>query len=121
MVETDQRVLVLAENNAEGVPWYHLAFEVYQETPYRFLDPSEFDDPWPEGVPAQIHMMEDDPEVKEGDLDAARAFDAATDGAELFLYPGDKHLFAERGLPDFDEAAAALLRERALVFLDRVG
>jgi len=42
MVESDQRVLVLAENNAEGVPWYHLSTEVYQETPYRFLDPSEF-------------------------------------------------------------------------------
>jgi hypothetical protein len=42
MVESDQRVVVLAENNAEGVPWYHLAFEVCQETPYRFKDPSEF-------------------------------------------------------------------------------
>jgi hypothetical protein len=42
MVESDQRVLVLAENNAQGVPWYHLATEVYQETPYRFLDPSAF-------------------------------------------------------------------------------
>jgi hypothetical protein len=42
MVESDQRVLVLAENNVAGVPWYHLSTEVYQETPYRFLDPSEF-------------------------------------------------------------------------------
>jgi len=42
MVASDQRVLVLAENNAEGVPWYHLSTEVYQETPYRFLDLSEF-------------------------------------------------------------------------------
>lgn len=86
-----------------------------------FLDPSEFDDPWPEGVPAQIHMMQDDPEVQEGDLDAARAFDAATDGAELFLYAGDKHLFGDRSFSDYDEAAAALLRERTLSFLERVG
>lgn len=42
MVESDQRVVVLAENNAEGVPWYHRAVEVCQETPYRFKDPSEF-------------------------------------------------------------------------------
>ena len=42
MVESDQRVLVLAENNAEGVPWYHLAFEVCQETPYGFKDKTEF-------------------------------------------------------------------------------
>jgi hypothetical protein len=42
MVETDQRVLVMAENNSAGVPWYHPAFEVLQETPYSFKDPSEF-------------------------------------------------------------------------------
>jgi hypothetical protein len=42
MVATDQRVLVLAENNSEGVPWYHQAFEVMQETPYSFREPSQF-------------------------------------------------------------------------------
>ena len=42
MVESDQRVLVMAENHAEGVPWYHQAFEVMQETPYEFHDVSEF-------------------------------------------------------------------------------
>ena len=30
----------------------------------------------------------------EGDLDAARQLAEATDGAELFLYPGDSYLFA---------------------------
>jgi hypothetical protein len=42
MVESDQRVLVMAENVSAGVDWYHPAFEVLQETPYRFHDPSEF-------------------------------------------------------------------------------
>jgi hypothetical protein len=42
MVETDQRVLVMAENDTTGVPWYHPAFAVMQETPYAFKDPSEF-------------------------------------------------------------------------------
>jgi hypothetical protein len=42
MVESDQRVLVMAENNSAGVDWYHQAFEVMQETPYAFHDPSEF-------------------------------------------------------------------------------
>jgi len=42
MVESDQRVLVMAENHSEGVSWYHPAFEVVQETPYEFHDPSEF-------------------------------------------------------------------------------
>ena len=41
MVETNQRVVVMAENHWEGVPWYHGAFEVCQETPYRFLKPEE--------------------------------------------------------------------------------
>ena len=42
MVESDQRVLVLAENDWQGVDWYHPAFEVLQETPYTFHDPAEF-------------------------------------------------------------------------------
>jgi hypothetical protein len=42
MVKTNQRVLVLAENHSEGVPWYHPAFEVCQETPYHFSSPDDF-------------------------------------------------------------------------------
>jgi hypothetical protein len=42
MIDSDQRVVVLAENNAEGVPWYHKAVEVCQETPYGFKTPEEF-------------------------------------------------------------------------------
>jgi len=42
MVASDQRVLVLAEHDAAGVDWYHPAFEVVQETPWEFHDPSEF-------------------------------------------------------------------------------
>lgn len=88
---------------------------------YGFIEPSEFDTPWPERTPSQIHMKEGDPEVQEGDLDAARAFAEATDSAELFLYPGDEHLFADRSSSDYDEAAAALVLKRSLEFLDRVG
>jgi hypothetical protein len=42
LIKTDQRVLVFAENNSEGVKWYHPVFESVQETPYSFHDPSEF-------------------------------------------------------------------------------
>jgi hypothetical protein len=42
LVATDQRVLVFAENKAEGVEWYHLVWDAFQETPYRFKDPAEF-------------------------------------------------------------------------------
>ena len=82
--------------------------------------PSEFGGPWPEGVPLQIHMMEADEWVLEGDLDAARELDETIGGAELFLYPGDSHLFADNSLPDYDEKAAALLMERVLAFLKGV-
>jgi hypothetical protein len=42
LVDSDQRVLVLGENDTSGVPWYHPAFEVVQETPYKFARPEEF-------------------------------------------------------------------------------
>jgi len=42
MIDADQRVLVLGENATPGVPWYHSAFEVVQETPYTFHDEKSF-------------------------------------------------------------------------------
>jgi len=83
------------------------------------LPASEFGDSWPQGVPLQIHMMEDDEWVDE-DLPAARELVETTDAAELFLYPGDRHLFADSSLPDFDERAATTLRERVAAFLENV-
>jgi dienelactone hydrolase len=65
-------------------------------------------------------MMEADEWVQEGDLDAARELNRTIDGAELFLYPGDRHLFADNSLPDYDERAAALLMQRVLAFLNDV-
>ena len=81
--------------------------------------PSEFDGPWPEGVPLQIHMMEDDEWVAEGDLDAARELERSSN-AELLLYQGDKHLFVDASLPDHDEGAATDVVEQMLSFLGRV-
>lgn len=76
---------------------------------------------WPEGVPVQIHGMDADRWfVGEGDLAAARALVAAVPNAELFLYPGDRHIFGDFTLPTYDEGAAALLAERVLRFLERV-
>jgi dienelactone hydrolase len=75
---------------------------------------SEFGGAWPEGVPIQIHTMEDD---ELGDVDVARELAGTIEGAELFLYPGDRHLFTDESLPDYDEAAAELVRQRALSFL----
>ena len=82
------------------------------------LPTSEFEHPWPQGVPLQIHMMEADEWALE-DLDAARQLETV-EGAELFLYPGDRHLFADNSLPDYDESAATLLKQRVLAFLKDV-
>ena len=79
--------------------------------------------PWPDGVPVQIHGMDKDPFFGlEGDIDAAREL-VETVGpglAELFVYPGDTHLFADSSLPSFDADAAALVVQRSREFLDRV-
>jgi dienelactone hydrolase len=83
------------------------------------LPTSEFGNGWPEGVPVQIHMMEGD-EWAEEDLPAAQDLAEKVDGAELFLYPGDGHLFADPSLPDYDEEATNLLRQRVVAFLEGV-
>ena len=81
------------------------------------LPPEEFEVPWPDGVPTQIHAMADDPWMEE-DWIAARQLADSTTGVELFVYPGTGHLFAEVGGTDFDEAAATTLRQRTLAFLN---
>lgn len=82
---------------------------------------SEFSPAWPDEVPVQVHAMEADPFfVEEGDVDAARALVAAASNAELFLYPGDQHLFADSSLASYDPDAAALLTRRVLDFLGAV-
>jgi len=41
LIESRQRVIVMTESGRPGVPWLLPAFDVMQETPYRFRDPSE--------------------------------------------------------------------------------
>ena len=83
------------------------------------LPTSEFGAAWPSGVPVQVHGMDADPFfADEGDLDAARALVSEAEDAELFLYPGDQHLFADSSLPSYDAGAAELLTGRVLAFLD---
>ena len=81
-----------------------------------------FGNGWPHDVPVQVHGMDADPFFAgEGDIDVARALTAAAPDAELFVYPGDRHLFVDSGLADFEPEAAGLLLERVLAFLARVG
>jgi len=88
---------------------------------YSCVPVSEFGEAWPEGVPVQVHGADADPFfVDEGDIDAARELVASAEDAELFLYPGDQHYFADSSLPSYDEGATKLLTERVLAFLERV-
>lgn len=77
--------------------------------------------PWPDDVPVQIHGMDNDPIFAgEGDIAAAREIVEKAQDAALFLYPGDRHCFADSSLPSHDADATALLTSRVLEFLDRV-
>jgi dienelactone hydrolase len=85
------------------------------------LPMSEFGTSWPHGVPVQIHGMDRDPFFAgEGDIEAARELVQSTPDAELFVYPGDQHLFADSSLGSYDPEAADLLTRRALDFLRQV-
>ncbi|MFG3705691.1 dienelactone hydrolase family protein [Micromonospora sp. NPDC047670] len=79
--------------------------------------------PWPAGVPVQIHGMDADPFFAlEGDIDAARELVGlvGSDLAELFVYPGEEHLFTDSTLPSYDPDATALVVRRSREFLDRL-
>ncbi len=46
MIDSNQRLVVMAENDAGAVPWYHLAYEhALQETPFRFTNAASLSDP----------------------------------------------------------------------------
>jgi dienelactone hydrolase len=106
--------LAQARAGARGALLYEACFPISGEWAFG---------PWPEGVPVQIHGKADDEFfAREGDIDAAREL-VATVGpelGELFVYPGDQHLFADRSLASHDPDAAALLTQRSLDFLARL-
>ena len=80
--------------------------------------------PWPDGVAVQNHGMDKDQLIAlEGALHAAREL-VETVGpnlGELFLYPGDRHLFEDSSLPSYDPDAAAQVLRHSREFLDRLG
>lgn len=86
---------------------------------YSCLPVTEFGAAWPDGVPVHIHGKAGD-EFFDEDLPAARELVASTPAAELFVYPGEQHLFADSSLDAYDPEAAALLMERVQAFLAAV-
>ena len=103
--------VTIAQQLAQTRPGAHGALLIYSCIPV-----TEFGEAWPEGVPVQIHGKEGD-EFFDEDLPAARELAATVTGAELYLYPGDQHLFADSSLDAYDPEAAALLMERVQAFL----
>jgi dienelactone hydrolase len=100
--------LAQTRSGGRGALLFHACFPV-----------SEFGSSWPDRVPVQVHAMDADPFfVGDGDIDAARALVEEANDAELFLYPGDRHLFADSSLPSYDADATALLSRRVRAFLD---
>ena len=88
---------------------------------YSCVPVSAFGPGWPEGVPVQVHGMDADPIfIGEGDVDAARDLVEQAKDAELFLYPGDQHYFADSSLPSYDATATALALQRVQAFLAAV-
>ena len=85
---------------------------------YSCMPITEFGTSWPKGVPVQVHAMDADPFfVNGGDIDAARKLAEEAEDAELFLYSGNQHLFADSSLNSYDEEASDLLTSRVLNFL----
>jgi hypothetical protein len=80
---------------------------------------SEFGGSWPQGAPAPDPLHRGRP-VGGGRPSSRREIIANVEGAELFRYPGDRHLFADNSVSDYEPESATLLKQRALSFLERV-
>ena len=86
---------------------------------YHDVIPEEFlDSTWPTALPVQIHVTESDPWA---DHSAVQALARNAEDSELFIYPGNAHLFADPNSSEYEADAAAQLLTRTLAFLDRVG
>jgi hypothetical protein len=80
MAESDQRVVVMAENDTTGVAWYHPAFEVMQETPYTFRDTTQFSEaPNRGGTGGSLllmnHWIESTPMPKPSNAEVVNSYD----------------------------------------------
>jgi len=88
MIDTNQRIVFLAENRAGGAPWYHPAYKaITEETPYTFRSVPLLNDPakvpascrpkrGPEGAPLFLvnHWISTDPVPKPSDAQAVNAY-----------------------------------------------
>src|SRR5690606_37653838 len=85
--------LAQTRNGARGALLFHAA-----------VAPEEFGT-WPPTVPVQIHSMDSDPYFEADDRAAAETVVAQAERGELFLYPGDQHLFTDSSVDAYDAEA----------------
>jgi hypothetical protein len=115
MVDTDQRVVVMTENLRAGIPWCRNAFDILQETPYTFHDPTQFSNKPNRGGPKGTlylmnHWIESTPSPKPTNARIVNAHD--------FLLKRIRAFYKERGhLPNL--VAVDFYREGDLVAVAR--
>jgi hypothetical protein len=90
MIDSDQRVLFLAENRAGAAPWYRLTYEsITQETPFSFTSPAQLTEPaelpascapnrGPAGAPLFLvnHWITTDPIPRPSNAEKVNAYEA---------------------------------------------
>lgn len=76
---------------------------------------ASFGGTWPQGVPLQIHAMQDDPW---SEVDVLQQLAQEVPGAQLHLYPGSEHLFTDASVPAYDAPATQLVLERTIALLE---
>lgn len=76
---------------------------------------------WPARVPVQLHYNTDDPfRDPENDDSLRQSVEASGAAFTKYLYPGNTHLFADPGLPDYDQQSASRMFERILKYLQKI-
>ena len=67
--------------------------------------------------PILMHFAENDPHVPAATVAAIQARMGGSPGVDIHVYPGTEHGFNRAGYPPYNEAAAALARQRTLAHL----
>jgi hypothetical protein len=83
LIDDNQRLVVLTENSATdpSVPWIHNAFDVLQETPFHFSNPSQFSCADHRGAPTNPlfllnHWIDTTPAPRPSNAAKVNAYDA---------------------------------------------
>lgn len=85
---------------------------------HSFIPPRQVAGQWPTNCPVELYGTAADPFfVDDGDLDAARDWQATHPNLHLHLYPGSGHLFLEPGMPDHDPDLARTVTRDILAAL----